>query len=331
MNLIEAYTKYWASEDNDVTAIELHKTVPSKSMADIVMQDAGKVMLTHALSFMEKVVQTEHHDSLSMALRGEETRRTLDQILFETTITLFRFENADTARGQALPLLNKDIREADINILWQEFNDSKLFMLIRNYENCCHCDTSNQICVLVKDGKVMFVTENKECFNETIQKFTFTVKKGDTVLMGDWLGALPRNAPGHPSLNTIKGSFDTYTYYNTFNAVNFGVGNSCPTVYRRGDDFSFGIRGEGEGWENIGSICTDLWAVTIMTERDIDRIEKDTGEKAQKDRADVQFEATEDMVFEVTYDHTVSSWDWEVDEETEEYIGKPFATMKLVK
>lgn len=330
MNLIDDYEKFWAAEDGKRP---MPATEDGHVKSAILLDEKPELVLYQALSMLPVRAETEHADVISKRARGEEVdeRLSYGRIISESMLQVYRTNPGEDGKVNPEIIPRRELLDIDFRTLLDLFMTKKVFITLNSMDRCYKCDKTTRLMFAVVKDELIIVSTDPECFSQTKQEFTFKVKKGDTVLMGDWLGALPRNVPGHPSLNTIKGSFDTYAYYNTFNAVNFGVGNSCPTVYRRGDDFSFGIRGEGEGWEDIGSICTDLWAVTIMTERDIDRIEKDTGEKAQKDRAGVQFEATEDMVFEVTYDHTVSSWDWEVDEETEEYIGKPFATMKRVK
>lgn len=73
-------------------------------------------------------------------------------------------------------------------------------------------------------------------------------------------------------INCNKGRLEMTKLYLAKNIVHISVGNSSPSVYKIDNDFYFGSIKEDSKLEQIGWVCTDLWAVTMVEKTDLEKL-----------------------------------------------------------
>lgn len=105
----------------------------------------------------------------------------------------------------------------------------------------------------------------------TVQE-TMVVLKTGNLLVNDWF-RIPEftAALGDEDfpINSRKGREDQTRHYASFGVIHVGVGNSCAGVYQHGNQVVVGRHDEDESDipEQLtahGSVCTDLWAATLV-------------------------------------------------------------------
>ena len=73
-------------------------------------------------------------------------------------------------------------------------------------------------------------------------------------------------------VNCSKGRLDMTKLYLNKNVGYVSVGNSSPSIYKIKNDFYFGSTKETSKLKEVGSVCTDLWAVTIVEKADLENL-----------------------------------------------------------
>ena len=127
-----------------------------------------------------------------------------------------------------------------------------------SYSGCPYCPSKQGF---ETDGSVLRPTEPCPHPNGLVTEFDLNVPSG-MVVINDDLRDLCRIASKR-DINTRYGvHLAILDYANNGLACGFGIGNTCPTVARqKGGVYTIGHR---QGGRKVASICTDLWAYSIM-------------------------------------------------------------------
>lgn len=218
------------------------------------------------------------------------------------------------------------------------YKGEQVFFLDKSWDNICYnCGEkfSTEIFWDVESGELVIKTEDSECFDITVDhSFDLYFKAGDEILFGDWVGG-PHDSGSYLDLNSEKGLYENSLFYSKHNIGYVQVGNSCPSVYRDGDLIYIGIpKGKkSSDLEKLGFICTDLWATSFSTARDIDAscegLDPSCCTSSANGRGDVFLTLEKDTKFEVSI-HPRTEAGIEVDEDGEEYQVRHYATIRMV-
>lgn len=190
-------------------------------------------------------------------------------------------------------------------------------------QTCEMCGASTLLVYEFRDGQFYAHTKSptNECYDADPFTVEFQYEAGDEILFGDWLGGYAIKQDYSLSDCLIEHELDTRKYAD----LNIGhqyVGNSCPSVYKKGNRIYIGRHPDvgtiddeddefivHEGVERLGYICTDLWAVTFATKRDIQNVvakaaergielDDDTGD--QFGRSTFTYKTDKDITFKMT-------------------------------
>lgn len=132
-----------------------------------------------------------------------------------------------------------------------------------------------------------------ECIEEKIYEVKVEFKTGE-LLMADWfrIKEFTEHVEYDPEYKKISINVDLGQINSTEHAASLGfvtihVGNSCPTVYQKEEDFIFGYETEESNksdYKPKGNICTDLWNITVIDKsRLIEIVAETLGEDKAKE------------------------------------------------
>lgn len=208
-----------------------------------------------------------------------------------------------------------EVVKNDVNFDTQEHFDLDKFLngdqaiAIHDMARCFECGqyVVNHISVVDDTLVITSVTESPECYKDVDYTFDIKFNTGEKVYFGDWVGG--PDSPCSISLNNAKGMRDNTMFYAEHDVGYIFTGNSCPSLWIdkgrtkilvgtprdwRDDDWEI-IPEKVEGYEKLGSICTDLWACCFSTERVISKFDNQ-----QIDRGEPLLALGKDTTFRVT-------------------------------
>lgn len=123
--------------------------------------------------------------------------------------------------------------------------------------------------------------EPQSCIAKGIVEQKITFEKGN-LLIADWfrIDEFTQAVEGADEfdVNSAKGRLDSTEYYaKHFNFINVSVGNTCPTIFKDQNNLIFGRQDydaeeSQHPYKEKGSVCTDLWAVTIIEKHQLIKI-----------------------------------------------------------
>lgn len=241
-----------------------------------------------------------------------------------------------------LKQLNVDKEQKAIILDYVDLDDS---------EFCFKCGKRHYLRIM-RDGTIMERNfENKETeiiplrecsFKEEVIHRTLTFKT-DTLIMSDYFrfkDSVFTNWIGEKTIdiNSAKGMVAETERYLDKNIFKVQVGNTCPSVFQKGNTFYFGSTNEEseDKLERIGYICTDMWATTIMEKATlVDLLIKNgrTKKEALKQikettHAEVKIKPGK---YEITYNILTHELDEKYDKFSEKHLRVLYFVMKKVK
>lgn len=178
--------------------------------------------------------------------------------------------------------VNGDVVDFDI----QRFVDGEIGIVAIN-KSCTMCGERMILVYQFRDGQFFAhaVSHATTCYDAKPFTVELHYDAGDEILFGDWLGGYSIKEDYSLSDALIEFELDTRKYAK-LNIGHLYVGNSCPSVYKKGNRLYIGRHPDvgvvddedccefivHEGVERLGYVCTDLWAVTFATKRDIQNV-----------------------------------------------------------
>lgn len=179
--------------------------------------------------------------------------------------------------------------ESSYKNLIEKMNKGNFYSYDVSLNDSCIC-CGQQMDLEIKDWNVEYYTFNmkkddflppESCSENKIIELSIDFKTED-ILIADWFkideftNKVKYNQDyNEVSINFAKGrEASTRHSVENFNYITVHVGNSCPTIFQNGNDFVFGYSTEwdeknitledNKGYTDHGSVCTDLWNVTII-------------------------------------------------------------------
>lgn len=214
--------------------------------------------------------------------------RKLENIISENKSSHGNIENElNTSFNNLCELMNKG------NFGFDELSDKE------------YCDNCGQnMCVNFTDWNPSFTTYSQvlngfvspqSCVKDEIIELVIDFKT-DELLVADWFRINEftsqvkyGNKPDDISINFSKGREDSTKYsVENFNYISVHVGNTCPNFLYKDNNMVFGYLDEDTeeeiDYDHLGSVCTDLWNVTIIEKKQlINIIAKKVGEETAID------------------------------------------------
>lgn len=188
------------------------------------------------------------------------------------------------------------------------------------------------------NGKIVN-TPLKPClFSEEIVKRQFTFNT-DTLIMSDyfrfndnifskWIGKVQ----GSVDINSAKGLVEETDHYLKKGVFKVQVGNSSPTVIKKGNSFYFGyVKEDSEKLLknfHIGSICTDLWATCVMEKSVLMDVLLQNGRTKEQALKEIKDTVNIEIKIEPgTYEITCNSLSQHLSDDHDEFSSKNLETL----
>jgi hypothetical protein len=175
-------------------------------------------------------------------------------------------------------------------------------------EDCCKCyDCDQRLEMTIKNWKPTFnireFTEGfksrliapEPCIDKNILEVPIVFEKGE-LLISDWfrIPEFTETFNNDFSINSIKGRIEsTQHHLEVGNVLHVVLGNCSPRIYKKGNTLVFGREDEDidaprNGFVEKGSVCTDLWATTIVEKTQLinivaEKLFKDNNNQGNKD------------------------------------------------
>lgn len=161
------------------------------------------------------------------------------------------------------------LHAAESGMMWERYHEDKKIILDDQY--CFDC---GERVSYVLDGEQLVPIET-ECFKQKEVEVMIPVPTGE-LIFADWLEhgneVIRYLSESSFDVNTLKGLIETTLSYARAGIGHFFVGNSCPSVLKKEDNILIGNNSYDDDdeeipldkeAESVGSVCTDLWWVTV--------------------------------------------------------------------
>jgi hypothetical protein len=174
---------------------------------------------------------------------------------------------------------NEFVKLSTLSEYWQRSITSELTFFeligekIDGYLN--RCDICNQRIYLerLEDGKITVTTVCSAPNGYPTFDVVLDCPSGKMVWGNDFRDIIPVDE-GPDSINATKGIVNVVKAYENAGMFHILVGNSCPSIFQRGDselcisrEYDEDLdesKSPGDGYVDVASICTDLWWVCGM-------------------------------------------------------------------